>query len=156
MVKNGQEMVQDGQKCQEMVQKCQEMAQDGQEMFRKIQEISGDVRKWSTMVRKWLGSVRKWSKIVRNGLKWYKIPKRSNILEALKKNFFLLTHGLSAEGAKAGGKKGNAQPSSPFLWFNLFSVFFSFLFVQIFPYGQVDRLFQMSHGAISPSLMVLY
>ena len=53
-------------------------------------------------------------------------------------------------------KKGNARPSSPFLWFNLFSVFFSFLFVQIFPCGQVDKLLGMSHGAISPSLMVLF
>ena len=41
-------------------------------------------------------------------------------------------------------------------WFNLFSLFFSFLFVQIFPYGQIDRLFQMGHGATSPSLMVLF
>ena len=35
-------------------------------------------------------------------------------------------------------------------------LFFSFLFVQIFPYGQVERLFQMGQGAISPSLMVLF
>ena len=77
------------------------------------------------------------------------------MLEALEK-YVLQTYGLSAEGGKADGKKGNARPSSPFLWFNLFSVFFSFLYVQIFPYSQVDSFFQMDHGAISPSLMVLF
>ena len=40
-------------------------------------------------------------------------------------------------------------------WLNLFSFFFSFFFVQIFPYSQVDRLFQMGHGAISSCMMVL-
>ena len=63
--------------------------------------------------------------------------------------------GLSAEGAKADVKKANARPSSQ-LQFDLISLFFSFLFVQIFPYRQVDRLFHMSHGAIPPSLMVLF
>ena len=84
-------------------------------------------------------------------------PRFQNGQRCLKhwKKYILQTYGLSAEGAKAGGKKGNARPSSPFLWFNLFSVFFSFLSVQIFPCGQVDKLVQMSHGAISPSLMVL-
>ena len=60
------------------------------------------------------------------------------------------------QSAKADLKKANARPSSPFLWFNFYFVFFSFLFVQIFPCGQIDRLFQMDHGAISPSLMVLF
>ena len=85
-------------------------------------------------------------------------PRFQNGQRCLKhwKKYILQTYGLSAEGAKAGGKKGNARPSSPFLWFNLFSVFFSFLFVQIFPCGQVDKLLGMSHGAISPSLMALF
>ena len=64
--------------------------------------------------------------------------------------------GLSAEGATADVKKANTRPSSPFLWFNLISLFFSFLFVQILPYGQVDRLLKMSLGAIPPSLMILF
>ena len=32
----------------------------------------------------------------------------------------------------------------------------SFLYVQMFLYSQVDRLFQMVHTAISPSPMVLF
>ena len=85
-------------------------------------------------------------------------PRFQNGQRCLKhwKKYILQTYSLSAEGAKAGRKKGNIRPSSPFPWFNLFSVFFSFLSVQIFPCGQVDKLFQMSHGAISPSLMVLF
>ena len=65
------------------------------------------------------------------------------------------TSSLSAEGAKACSKKRKRSTILPVSLVQFFSVLFSFLFVQIFPYGQVDRLFYMSHGAIPPSLMVL-
>ena len=58
----------------------------------------------------------------------------------------------SRKGRRQKRKRSNILPIS---MVQLFSVFFSFLFVQIFPHGQVDRLFQLDHGAISPSLMVL-
>ena len=97
----------------------------------------------------------RWSKMVHYGPRWSKIPKWSKMLEALEKIHFanIRPERRRREGRRE--KKGNTRPSSPYVWFNLFSVFFSFFFVQIFRYDQVDRLFQMSHGAISPSLMVL-
>ena len=57
-------------------------------------------------------------------------------------------YNLSAEGAKAYKKE---QTSSHFVF-----LFFLFSWFKSFAYGQVDRLFQMSHGAISPSFMVLF
>ena len=72
----------------------------------------------------------------------------------IKEKYILYTSSLSAEGAKAGSKK---RKRSTILPISMVQSFFlcSFLFVQIFPYGQVDRLFHMGHGAIPPSLMVL-
>ena len=108
--------------------------------------------KWSMIV--WNGPLL--SEMVQDGPRWSKIPKWSKMLEALEKIHFA---NVQPERRRREGwqkKKGSVRPSSPFPWFNLFSVFFSFLFVQTFPYGQVARLFQMSHGVISPSLMVLF
>merc|ERR1711971_1029761 len=89
----------------------------------------------------------------RNGLKLRYCLKFTNKKEGKIHFVYVQPERRRREGLQQ--KKKNAQPSSPFLWFNLFSVLFSFLFVQIFPYGQVDRLFHISHGAIPPSLMVL-
>ena len=96
------------------------------------------VRNCQEMVRKCQGL--KWSKLT-NKQKWGK-------------NTFRLRPAWAPKARRLEAKKENAQPSSPFLWFNLFLC--SFLFVQIFSYGQVDRLFHMGHGAIPPSLMVLF
>ena len=71
------------------------------------------------------------------------------------KKYILYRYGLSAEGAKASGKKKKGLTILPFSMVQYFSVLFSFFFFQIFSYDQVDRLFQMSHSDISPSLMVL-
>ena len=63
-------------------------------------------------------------------------------------------HGLSAEGAKAGIKKQAFHHRS---YINsLTSLLFNVPYVQILPYSQIDRLFQMSHGAISSSLWSCY
>ena len=121
---------------------------------------------WSEMVQDslklykaiWNGP--RWSEMVQDGLKWSKVvqvPKTvKDTWDILKKYTFCIHTAWAPKARRLAAKKGNAQPSSPFLWFNLFSLFFSFLCVQIFPYGQVDSLFQMDHGAISPSLMVLF
>ena len=138
-------MVHYGQKMsgndQEIVQNGQEMVEKNpghyQEMFKKCQEMLrvGNFRKWSE-------NIKKWSKIIRILSKIEKQTKQ-------RRKFILYTSSLSAEGAKAGSKKkGNAQPSSPFLWFNLFLCYF--LFFSFCSYGQVDRLFHMSHGAYTP------
>ena len=91
-----------------MVRYGQEMVRYGQEMFRKCQEMSDKVRKWSgnvkkcqEMDRRWSVYVRKcqeivrngpgWSEMVQKGPRWSKIPKRSNMLEALKKIHFAYT-----------------------------------------------------------------
>ena len=115
--------------------KCLEMARKWSNMVRKcsgnVRKWSKMVKEWSKMVQdglwwynmvwngpkwleieqgglKWLrmvlnGSV--WSKMVQKGQRWSKIKKLWKMLEAL--NFFLNAYGLSAKGAKAGGKKRN-------------------------------------------------
>ena len=114
------------------------------EMSRKNQEMLGDVRKWSEMVRKWSGSVRIWSKIFRNGPWWSEMVKNVQDGPRFQDGQICLKHWKKIHFAYTRPER------------NLFPVFFSFLSVQIFPCGQVDKLFQMSHGAISPSLMVLF
>ena len=145
--------------CQEMVPKCQEMVHYGQKCSGNVRRCQEIVMKRSKMVRKWSKIVKNgsgWSEMVQKGSRWSKIPKWSKMLEALNKNTFCIHTAWAPKARKLAAKKGKARPSSQFLWFNLFTVFSSFLVVQIIPYGQVDRLFQMDHGAISPSLMVLF
>ena len=142
-----------------MVQKCQEMVHYGQKCSGNVRRCQEIVMKRSKMVRKWSKIVKNgsgWSEMVQKGSRWSKIPKWSKMLEALNKNTFCIHTAWAPKARKLAAKKGKARPSSQFLWFNLFTVFSSFLVVQNIPYGQVDRLFQMDHGAISPSLMVLF
>ena len=100
--------------------------------------------------------------MVQDGIKWYKMfhggSRFQNSQRYLKhrKKYILHTYGLSAEGAKVLQKKKRTLDILPFSTVQSFSVLFSFLFVQIFPCGQVDSLFQIGHGATSPSLMVLF
>ena len=58
------------------------------------------------------------------------------------------------KGAKAGGKK---RTHSTILPISMFQYFFCVIFFSLcsnLSYGQVDRLFQMGHSAISASFMV--
>ena len=84
--------------------------------------------------------------MVQYGLKWSKMVQHSKMVKDawnIGKNTWCKRMAWAPKARRPAEK-----PSSPFLWFNLFSVFFSFLSVQSIPYGQVDRLFQMSHGAV--------
>ena len=122
---------------------------------------SGNGPKWSGNGPKWSGNGPRCSEMVQGGLKWYnkvqESPRLQNGQRSLKnwKKYFLYWYGLSAESAKASGKKEETLDYSPHYYSSI--VFLcSFLFVRIFPYVQVGRSFKMGHSAISPSLMALF
>ena len=92
--------------------------------------------------------------MVQKGPRWSKIPKQSRDARSIERNTFCIHTAWAAR--RSATKKRTHSTILPISMVQSFSVFFSFLFVQIFPYGQVDRLFHMSHGAIPPSLMVLF
>ena len=147
MVQTGQEMVEDSQKTYRKFQEWSKMVRKWPKMVKKS---SGNVRKWSENAKRWCKMSRKlchrpilfkmiqygprWSKMVHDGLKWSnmvwnssrwsKIPKWSKMLEALEK-IYLKTYGLSAEGAKAGGKK---RKRSTILPISIVQSFFCVLF----------------------------
>ena len=129
------------------------MAQLSQEMSEKIRKWSESYPKLSGNGPKWPGNVRKWSGNSQKMSENYPKNVQEMSSDGLKLSGYCLkltnkpkrgkNTSFIPQTRKLAAKKWNGQPFSPFLWFNFFSVFFSFLFVQIFPYGQSDRLFHI-------------
>ena len=142
---NSQEMV---RKCLVIFRKCQEMSENGLKWSGNgpgwpwnIQQVSETGPRWSGNGPSQSGNVLKMS---RNSLIWkygplwsLNVKKWSEMIRILSKTttkkrgkYILYTSSLSVEGAKAGSKKRKRstilEEASPFLWLNLYSVFFSF------------------------------
>ena len=137
-------------KAQKMAQYCREMAQNCPIWFKIVQNGP----RWSKMIWNgpiWFWNGPRWPEMVQDGLKRYKMVQDSKkVHDALSigSNTFWIHKAFAPSVLKK--QTPDQWPPSPFLWFNLFRCHFSFLFVQIFLYSQVDRLFQMGHCAIYP------